>query len=273
MPAETPAIQIRNLRFSREAAHYGRWWHGGDPVATAFFNALSSTFPEGERFFMDSVRFYRREVPDELAGEIAAFLGQEAVHSREHGAFNAIAAEAGYDIARLEARSKAPLDQGRGKGPVAMLAATCALEHFTAILAHALLARGGCDLAGAAEEARRLWTWHAIEEIEHKAVAYDTYLHISRGWSRWRRWKVRSHAMLIATAHFLRTLFANLADLYRQDGIHGPRTWARTSWYLFGLPGVLRRTFLPWLAYFRPGFHPWDRDDRALIEGAAARIV
>lgn len=269
MSTPAPTIQVRNLRFSREVGDYPRWWHGGDPVATGFFNALSSTFPEGERFFMDSVRPYRREVSAELAGEIAAFLGQEAVHSREHAAFNAIAAEAGYDIARLEARSKAPLDDGRAKGPMAMLAATCALEHFTAILAHALLARGGRDLDGAAQEARRLWTWHAIEEIEHKAVAFDTFLHATRGWSGWRRWTARSRAMMVATVHFLRTLFANLADLYRQDGINGPRIWARTAWYLFGAPGVLRRTFLLWLGYFRPGFHPWDRDDRRLIEGAS----
>ncbi len=260
-----PTIIVRNERFASASGPWARWWHSSDPVPTAFFNALSSTFPVGETFFMDSVRPWRRSVPAELAAEIGAFLGQEAVHKREHAAMNGLAEGAGYKIAPLEARSAARLEVARARGPVAMLAATAALEHFTAILSHALLARGGRDLDGAPEAARRLWLWHAREEIEHKAVAFDVLTHATRGLSGWQRWRLRSRIMILASLHFVTTLIRNLADLYRQDGLHGPRIWARTGWYLLGRPGVLRRIAPAWARWFRPGFHPWEVDDRGLL--------
>jgi uncharacterized protein len=197
---EDLAIPVRDLHFSRKDPARPRWWHHGDPVPTAFFNALSCTFPAGEKFFMDSVRRFRREAPEPLRSQIAAFLAQEAVHSREHGAFNALAADSGYDIAKLEGRTKVVLDRARTRADVAQLAGTCALEHFTAILAHHLLSTDGAELRGAPDEAVRLWCWHAMEEVEHKAVAFDTFLMATQSWSRGRRYRARIRAMLIATA-------------------------------------------------------------------------
>src|SRR3546814_16965350 len=78
------------------------------------------------------------------------------------------------------------------------LAATCALEHFTATLANAILA-DPAHLAGADAEAQRMWRWHAIEEIEHKAVAYDTWVHATRALPRWQRWAMRRFAMAAAS--------------------------------------------------------------------------
>jgi predicted metal-dependent hydrolase len=271
----TPAdlsIPVRDLRFSEKDAARPRWWHHGDPVPTAFFNALSCTFPAGERFFMDSVRHFRRDAPEPLRGQITAFLAQEAVHSREHGAFNALAADSGYDTARLENRTKRVLDHARTRGAVEQLAGTCALEHFTAILAHSLLASDGAELRGAPDQAMRLWCWHAMEEVEHKAVAFDTFLMATRGWSRGRRYRARVRAMLIATVQLFGTIAANMADLYRADGLKGIGIWARTLHYLFVKPGILRRTTPAYLAYYKPGFHPWQHDDRALLERSAVRL-
>ena len=110
-----------------------------------------------------------------------------------------------------------------------------------------------------------LWTWHAIEEIEHKAVAYDTFLHATRGWSRWKRWKLKTLTMLLASVRFLRNRWRDAMDLLAQDQITGWRARARLFWYLAGKPGILRRIFPAWVAYFLPGFHPWNHDDRALI--------
>ena len=96
----TPAdltITPRDRRFGRGLAQ-DHWWMGGDPVATAFYNALSATFPKGEAFFVESVRAFRDGTPPRLAEEIRAFTTQEVMHSREHVAFNKRAVEAGYDI-------------------------------------------------------------------------------------------------------------------------------------------------------------------------------
>src|SRR3546814_3917381 len=96
------------------------------------------------------------------------------------------------------------------------LAATCALEHFTATLANAILA-DPAHLAGADAEAQRMWRWHAIEEIEHKAVAYDTWVHATRALPRWQRWAMRSFAMAAASLRFHIVVFRNTADLDRKS--------------------------------------------------------
>src|SRR5215218_3744323 len=173
----TPAdlsITPRDRRFGR-AAQAPRLWHGGSVEATAIYNALSTTFPVGEAFFVESVRAFRNGAPDKLMQDIKAFTTQEAIHSREHDAFNKRAIHAGYDISRLEAQVDKRLAVTRNKPPIVSLAATMALEHFTAILAHQLLANPR-HLEGADPEAAALWRWHACEEIEHKGVAYDTWL-------------------------------------------------------------------------------------------------
>src|SRR5687767_1672294 len=150
---EDLTITPRDRRFGRGAA-LGRWWMGGDPVATAFYNALSATFPKGEAFFVESVRKFRDDAPPKLAAEIKAFTTQEVMHSREHVAFNKRAHDAGYDLKPLEDRVDWRLEFVRSKPPIASLAATMALEHFTAIIAHELLNDprhlGSCDPESAA---------------------------------------------------------------------------------------------------------------------------
>jgi len=110
-----------------------------------------------------------------------------------------------------------------------------------------------------------LWHWHAVEEIEHKGVAYDTFLHATRDWSGWQRWKLRALAMLNVTWNFWRNRWRDSLALLAQDGITGWKArWGLFSYLVFK-PGIARRIFPAWLAWFKPGFHPWDLDDRALI--------
>src|SRR3954462_5936385 len=97
------SITPRDRRFGRETAT-PRLWQGGRVEATAIYNALSSTFPIGEAYFVESVRAFRQGTPPKLAEEIKAFTTQEAIHSREHAAFNKRAERAGYDLSKLEAR-------------------------------------------------------------------------------------------------------------------------------------------------------------------------
>ncbi|PJG47495.1 hypothetical protein CAF53_04005 [Sphingobium sp. LB126] len=260
------AIVPRDRRFTR-GGPVARHWLNGDPVATAFFNALSVTFPRGEAYFIESVRAFRDDVPDRLAGEIAAFIRQEVVHTREHLAFNRHVTDQGYDVTLLEADVIKVLDLARQRTPIVSLAATMALEHFTALLAHELLSDPQY-LAGADPEAAALWRWHAVEEIEHKGVAHDTWVHATRGWHPFRRWWLRSLMMLIVTRHFVHHRARGMMILMRQDGITGVRAWGGLLRYALVRPGILRRVVLPWLAYFLPGFHPWNVDDRALIDRA-----
>ena len=261
-PAELK-ITPRDRRFGRETAA-PRLWHGGRVEATAIYNALSTTFPKGEAFFVESVRAFREGAPPRLAEEIKGFTTQEAIHSREHDAFNKRAAEAGYDLSRLEAQVEKRLAVTRGKPPIVSLAATMALEHFTAILAHQLLADPR-HLAGAEKEAADLWRWHAVEEIEHKGVAYDTWLHATHGWPRFKRWKVKAKVMLYVTRNFLVDRTAGSLELMRQDGVTGLYAWRRLLWYAWIRPGMFRKIAGAWLRYFLPGFHPWNEDDRALL--------
>ena len=265
-PSVTPAdltITPRDRRFGRGEAT-PRWWHGGNPYASALYNALSATFPLGEAFFVESVRNHREGANAKLAEDIKNFTTQEVVHSREHLAFNRRAADAGYDLTALEARVSARLELLRSKPPIASLAATMALEHFTAILAHALLADPR-HLAGADPATAELWRWHASEEIEHKGVAYDTWLHATRAWPASRRWKVKAKVMMLVTRNFIVDRTAGALELLRQDGITGPKAWARLLWYMWVAPGMMARIFGAWAAFFMPGFHPWNEDDRRLI--------
>ena len=267
----TPAdlsITPRDRRFGREAAT-PRLWHGGRVEATAIYNALSTTFPVGEAFFVESVRAFREGAPPKLAEEIKAFTTQEAIHSREHDAFNKRAAGSGYDLSKLEAQVEKRLAMTRSKPPIVSLAATMALEHFTAILAHQLLANPS-HLSAAEQETADLWRWHAVEEIEHKGVAYDTWLHATAQWPRRKRWKVKAKVMLYVTRNFVVDRTAGSLELMRQDGVRGVKAWALLLWYLWIRPGMFRKIGGAWLKFFLPGFHPWNEDDRHLLRAYEA---
>lgn len=264
--AKTPVdlkITPRDRRFGREATQ-PRWWMNGDPVATAFYNALSVTFPKGEAYFIESVKAFREGTSPRLEKEIRSFTLQEVMHSREHVAFNRKVVEAGYDISELERVVDESLEATKGRPPIVALCVTMALEHYTAILAHQFLSDPEL-LEGADKAWADLWRWHAMEEIEHKGVAFDTWRHATRDWSRWRRWSVKARVMLLVTMMFWPRRIRGMRELLRQDGITGWRALAKINWYLWGRPGQLRRALKPWLAFFLPGFHPWNHDDRELI--------
>ncbi|MDZ4308423.1 metal-dependent hydrolase [Allopontixanthobacter sp.] len=257
------AIVVRDRRFGRDMAAK-RWWLNGDPVASAWFNALSATFPRGEAFFIESVKAHRDDASPKLAAEIRAFVKQEINHTREHIVFNKLAESAGYDIGFIDRRVEEMLALTKGRPQILNLAATMALEHFTAMLGHELLSNPS-HLEGAAGDLGDLWRWHSAEEVEHKGVAYDTWLHATRDWSRFRRWKVKSLLMLIVTKRFIGHRVGDMAQLLAQDGLTGFKWKLKIAAYLLWKPGFLRRIAPQWFAYFMPGFHPWNHDDRPLI--------
>ena len=265
------SITPRDRRFGREAAAR-RLWHGGRVEATAIYNALSTTFPVGEAFFVESVRAFRDGAPPKLAEEIKAFTTQEAIHSREHDAFNKRATQSGYDLSKLEQRVEERLAITRDKPKIVSLAATMVLEHFTAILAHELLANPR-HLQGAEPDVAELWRWHAVEEIEHKGVAYDTWLHATAHWPRFKRWKLKAKVMLYLTRNFVVDRTGGALELMRQDGVTGLKAWGLLLWSLWVRPGMFRKIAGAWLRFFLPGFHPWNEDDRDLLRAYEANAA
>ena len=253
-------MTARNLRFSRQSTRR----RGVDPVGSAWFAALSASFPRGEAMFVEAVRLHRDGVPNKLAAEIREFIRQEVNHSREHVAFNRGVEEAGYDLSGVTERVNALVDLTQSKPPIVQLAITCALEHFTAMFAHEFL-RDPSALATAGMGDTDLWMWHAVEEIEHKAVAFDTLAYATRDWPRRKAYKLRAIIMLLVSFRFLKNRSYDAMELLAQDGITGWRAKWGLVRYLVGKPGILRKIFPAWLSWFRPGFHPWDLDDRALI--------
>src|SRR5947209_7325566 len=149
----------------------------GDLILSHVAASLSAVFPDGEDFFVRSVRHYRGELTDpELKRQVAGFIGQEAMHGREHRAFNNRLAELGYPTKQFERLTERGLKARERLLPaVSNLAATAALEHFTATLAELVLSSDEVQAMFGHQEVKNLFLWHALEESEHKAVAFDVY--------------------------------------------------------------------------------------------------
>jgi len=261
--ASLTTITPRNILFKVDGTK--TLWCAGDPVRTAFFDGMSIMFPEGEKFFMDAVRDNSGEITDPvMKAEIQGFTTQEAIHSREHLRYNRMVTQrAGAVVTRLEEGVKNRIAfANKMLSPKRRLAVTVALEHFTAILADHLM-KNPWTLEGADPEMARLWLWHAIEENEHKAVAFDVFKSVAPGL---RGYLLRTRTMLLVTMTFSFFMFQHVASILKADGHSNFRNWMRLVALFWGARGVITRTALPWFDFFRPGFHPWDHDNRALLE-------
>lgn len=245
---------------------------GNNPVATAYYNAFSASFPQAERYFIDAVRYYRNRAGAHLQAQITGFMAQESMHSREHVAFNRDAVCSGYDLSRIDALLTRRFERARTLSPMRQVASTAALEHFTTILAREAIGNPR-HLETAPPEIRRLWCWHAAEEIEHKSVAFDTFMLAAQTLSRSRRWLFRCSVMVASTWYLFDFMLRGVADFFRQDRILSPVTWLRFAEFVLVSPGVIRRVIGPYFAWYLPGFHPWRRDDRALIAAAEPVIA
>jgi len=256
-------LNIRDQRFDRDAI-VPRLWHSGDPVATAWYNSVSASLPRGEAFFIDTLREYRDEVPVRLAREIRTFCTQEVNHTREHLAFNRLVADHGYNVESIDQGIQAMLSLTDGRPREFNLAATMVLEHFAAMIGRELL-RDPIYLEGAHPVAADLWRWHATEEVEHKGLSFDVWLHATRNWSDAKRYRTKALVALLITRKYYRNRVRDALGLMEQDGIPRWKARFKLAWYLWGTPGMMRRMFGAWAAILKPGFHPWDHDDRALM--------
>lgn len=257
-----PKFEVRNVHFAFDE-DIPRHWHGGRASTTAFLDNLSVFFPEGESFFVRSVRAFRHLAEDdpELRRAVRDFCGQEGIHSREHRAYNDMVAAKGYPVGELDRKVGRLLNFVRRRTPRRFqLAATAALEHFTALMAHAILSDDRV-LEDAHPVMRDLWLWHAAEENEHKAVAYDLYV-LAGG-----NYPERVLVMIAATVIFWAKVLEHQIRFMRVDGIaSSPAAWGELLGFLYVAPGPLRRIIPHYLSWYLPGFHPWDLDNRELLE-------
>jgi predicted metal-dependent hydrolase len=234
----------------------------GDLVLSHVAASLSSVFPDGEDFFVRSVRHFRDQVTDPaLKRQVTGFIGQDAMHGREHRAFNRHLAELGYPTRLMERVTERGLALGeRLVGPMASLAVTAALEHFTATLAERVLRDEETRGLFGDGEVRNLFLWHALEESEHKAVAFDVYRAMG-GTERMRR-----ATMNLVTAAFIGGIaIAVGVSLLGDRAAYRPRRLARSVRTLWRSPLMSREMWRELRAYNRSGFHPDDRDASTLI--------
>jgi predicted metal-dependent hydrolase len=235
-----------------------RHWCGGDAFRTAWFNALSMSFPVGEQFFIDAVRAGVQALPEAQRARfepmIKAFVGQEATHRRIHTLFNAHLAAQGLHN-HWEVRALRRMKRLEGADVRAGVGATAATEHLTAILAEYLLSDPSA-LVGSEPRLATLWLWHASEETEHRATAFELYRALGGN----ELWRLRLFRLV--TWHFLSdALRQTVNNLWHDGSFWRWRTWASGWRFLFGRGGMLRVLAGPWAHYGRADFHPLQQDE------------
>jgi hypothetical protein len=237
-----------------------KYYFDNSPLKTHFLNALSITFPHGERFFIDSVKNYKDRVSDPVQQQaISIFVKQENWHRYAHQQYNLWLTNQGLPAVYLEELALKKIEYIKTKiSKRGQLASTVSLEHITAIFAEHLLTHSEL-LDSMHPHFKQLWTWHAIEEIEHKNVAIDTINSIGGG-------KLRL-SMLLTTMNFVWDISRNTIVLLKADNqLYKWRTLTDTCSLLFNRKnGFVTKLFMPWLQFMRKDFHPSQQDNTHLL--------
>lgn len=279
MPNETPspspkrtpprlpegvAVTPRRFEF-RDLESVPQYWFGGNPIITHAENTFSLLIPPGELFFIRSVRNYADRVRDpELAAQVRAFVQQEGFHTRAHNEFNASLERFGIDVGREMRRAEKTIALLERLPKKMQLGATVFLEHLTATGAHMLFKEPAIAEA-IHPEALRFWRWHAAEELEHKAVAFDVFQLVGGGYVT--RVLSALAALVLLSLPFDRSMRRMMKD-DRNPITAEHRAQARA---------INRKLMGPQLRmiarYFKPGFHPWQQDDATLLKDWYATAV
>lgn len=267
IPART--VKTRRIAFQYPEEQLEKHFIDGDVAMSHIISTLSAVFPEGEDFFVNSVRNYRDQITDpELKRQVAGFIGQEAMHSREHDRFNERLAELGYPTMFIHRNVGFMLGIGRKVLPKKVqLAITAALEHYTSTLAEVLLSDP--DARGLMKgEVQSLFLWHALEESEHKTVAFDVYEQVCGNDF------IRINTMRLVTFGFVGGGFlAALVSVLATDPVgRRPKNLFKSIKKLRSSPWLTSKVVRDIRAYNRKGFHPDDHDNRGLMEEWRAKL-
>lgn len=253
-------VQTRRIAFGYDLLP--KHFVDGDIVMSHVMAILSATFPKGEQFFVDSVRNYRPGIDDdELRQQVAGFIGQETMHGREHDRLNELLQDLGYPTRFVDRATGIVLGAISRRAPKSVqLAFTAAAEHFTSVLAEQILADDPFENQDVPEELRSLFRWHALEECEHKSVAFDVYR------TQVGNEPIRLLVMDLTTAILAAVAAASIASCVLTDrSARNPVRFAASLLNLRNSPFARRKILLRIAEYHRPGFHPDDRDTEVLV--------
>ena len=257
----TNGIEVRRMDFSFDQVDTMDWYRG-NPILTAFIAVLSGTFPPGEQMFIESVRNYKDRVTDpQLLENVKDFTRQEAHHTNQHKLANEKLESLGWKAQKIEKRVEKAIALFNAKrSKRERLAATVCLEHITAIVAEYVLTHPK-QLEGMHPSIKYMMIWHAIEEIEHKSVAFDVYM--ATGGQRKTLLRImRAIAVLFPTLTIGRTIYLLWAARRMPSWVQIKEAWGM----LFGEDGMFTCIKAPFKDFYREDFHPEDHDNRELIE-------
>ncbi|MAA76189.1 MAG: metal-dependent hydrolase [Salinisphaeraceae bacterium] len=258
-------VPRKGLDFHLREDDIPKYWFANDPFKTRFVDAMSLLFPEGEKFFIQCVRDYKDQVTDpKLLEEIRDFTFQEGQHSMVHIEFNNRVARQGVAVPEIMAYQKKFMAAIRRRLPKQYtLGMTAAAEHMTALMAHYFLGNPE-TFDDADERIRAIYFWHAIEEIEHKAVAFDVFQKVAKG-----GYFVRSLAMLHLTVDFPFHTFMIMRHMLKVDGFSREerlKLWLNGLVWLYGPNGIYGKMLVHYLRWYKPGYHPWDAGETAAFQ-------
>ncbi|MFC1680403.1 metal-dependent hydrolase [Pseudomonadota bacterium] len=255
-------ITIRRPR-SLISLEIPRYWHSDGAFATHFLNAFSSTLPFGEAFFVRSVLYYQdRVISRDHLERVRGFSCQEAQHLRVHAEHVDLLLAQGYTGLAIRNRiSERAARWLNRRFPLLSLSMTAAFEHLTAILAHRVLSDPHLLIGKMHSDMALLWRWHALEEIEHKAVAFEVLKQVAPGHTK------RVLTMVFSTLFLSIELLDRLFYLLWKDRLlFKATTWSSGYQFLFAGRGFLRGLSSNYLLWFRPSFHPDRIDNHSLID-------
>lgn len=266
-PGSSLKVPARAMRFREEQDALEQWF-SESPIVAAFFASMSSTFPAGERNFIKSVRHYQDNLKGEkLKEQVRGFIHQEAHHGVAHDRINQQFAEMGIPMARFEQRLQSVLDDRLSKlPPEKILAMTVSMEHITAIMAHWILSAPQV-LEDFPKSIREMFLWHAVEEIEHKAVAFDVFMQQCGD-----RKILRAMCRISVTIFVLRMIRYTTITLWRLRILPRWRHLKKAWKFFYGKHGLMPSVRQPYRDFYREDFHPWDVDDRTLIDDWSDRL-
>lgn len=233
-----------------------------------FFNALSLITPITEGILIRAVRKAQPLLEGSgLEDDAKAFIGQEAVHTREHRALNTHLKSIGYGaesaiailnnhVAKLE--EKLTLQDA--------LAIVVAGEHAIYSISRVLL-QIPHERYMQHEEVRRLFLWHSLEEMEHQSVCDDIYRKLYGAGLKHNVVYLRAFSR--ATKLLYKMIGSVMGELLKTSraGKKGELK-AFISWLTID-PALGIKTAAELMAFFKPGFKHWSRkrEDLELING------